>query len=435
MTSDPDPQRIIRVPILTRVEGEGALHIALEGDRVAEVQLNIYEPPRFFEALLRGKRMEDVADITSRICGICPIAYQMTAVQALESIVGATIDPQIAQLRRLIYCAEWIESHVLHIHLLHAPDFFDCADAMELAKRFPMEVRRGLQLKQLGNRVLEILGGRAIHPVNIAIGGFYRLPPRESILGLLPDMEQGLESAIAAARWLKNLSMPNFEVPYQLVALTHPDEYPIDRGDIAISNHATIPMERYEEHFGEQQVPHSTALQSIRLHDSSTYFVGPLARVQLNYDRLTPRAKEVAAELGLDQPCRNPHCSIWARAVEVIYAFEESIAILRSFHMPSRPRSEWTPRAGEGMSATEAPRGLIFHRYRIDASGLIEFAKIVPPTSQNQGQIESDLRRLLPSLVHHPDIEIGQQCERLVRAYDPCISCSTHFLRVRIERK
>lgn len=435
MTSDPDPQRIIRVPILTRVEGEGALHIGLEGDRVAEVQLNIYEPPRFFEALLRGKRMEDVADITSRICGICPIAYQMTAVQALESIVGATIDPQIAPLRRLIYCAEWIESHVLHIHLLHAPDFFDCADAMELAKRFPMEVRRGLQLKQLGNRVLEILGGRAIHPVNIALGGFYRLPPRESILGLLPDMERGLESAIAAARWLKDLSMPNFEVPYQFVALTHPDEYPIERGDIAISNHETIPMERYEEHFGEHQVPHSTALQSIRLHDSSTYFVGPLARVQLNYDRLTPRAKEVAAELGLDQPCCNPHSSILARAVEVVFAFEESIAILRSFEVPSRPRSEWTPRAGEGMSATEAPRGLIFHRYRIDASGLVEFAKIVPPTSQNQGQIESDLRRLLPSLVHHSDLEIGQQCERLVRAYDPCISCSTHFLRVRIERK
>ncbi len=430
--------RSIHVPIMTRVEGEGALLVRLEGDRVADVQLKIFEPPRFFEALLRGRAMDDVADITSRICGICPIAYQMTAVQALESIQGIDVPSGIRALRRLMYCAEWIESHVLHIHLLHAPDFFGCASVVELAKRFPEEVKRGLKLKQLGNRILEVIGGRAIHPINLAIGGFFRIPRREELAGLIPDLEQSLQHSIEAAHWLATLPFPNFEAPYQFVALSHPEHYAIEAGEIAISDGTRFGLDQYEQHFAEHQVAHSTALHARRQPMGTTYFVGPLARLNLNFDRLTPIAKRLAEEIGMVPPCFNPHRSILARAVETVFAFEEGLRILKQITegnaFPRQPRINFEVREGEGWSATEAPRGLIYHRYRVDGEGKVEFAKIVPPTSQNQGQIETDLRQLLPSLMAMDDAQIANDCERLVRAYDPCISCSTHFLRVKIER-
>jgi coenzyme F420-reducing hydrogenase alpha subunit len=434
MSESETTTRAIQVPILTRVEGEGALHVQLRGNEIEQVQLKIYEPPRFFEALLRGKPMEDVADITSRICGICPIAYQMTSVQALENIQGIAMDPEIARLRRLMYCGEWIESHVLHIHLLHAPDFFDCDSAIELAKRFPDEVKRGLKLKQIGNRLLEILGGRAIHPVNLAIGGYYRLPRREELAGLIADFEWGLQHSVEAAKWLGGLSFPEFDVPYEFVALSCADRYAIESGEIASSEHTAIAVEDYERFFYEVHVPHSTALQARRKPKDSSYFVGPLARIHLNYHTLTPLAKQTAEAIGIAPPCRNPHKSILARAVETVFAFEEGLAILKSLTMPSRSRVPYKVRAGEGVSATEAPRGLIFHRYRVDHDGKVEFAKIVPPTSQNQAQIEADLRQLLPQLIACDDAKIAHDCERLVRAYDPCISCSTHFLKLHIER-
>jgi coenzyme F420-reducing hydrogenase alpha subunit len=430
--------RLIRVPILTRVEGEGALNIRLRGSSIEGVELNIYEPPRFFEALLRGRPIEDVADITSRICGICPIAYQMTAVQAIESILGVGVPASIADLRRLVYCAEWIESHVLHIHLLHAPDFFDCHSAMELAKKFPVEVKRGLRLKQIGNRILEVLGGRAIHPINIAIGGFYRLPKESEIRELIPMVQQGLEGAMQAALWLSGLSFPDFSVPYNYVSLTHPERYPIESGEIAIDEDLIIQACQYESHFQEVQVPHSTALQSRRMPDRGEYFVGPMARLYYNQSRLTPQAKQLADQIGFDARRCNPHQSILARAIETVFAFEESLRILTSLSYRELYQSPcqvaYAPKAGGGQSLTEAPRGLIFHRYQIDAQGHVESAKIVPPTSQNQARIEADLVCLLEQMHAQSDTAIAQACERLVRTYDPCISCSTHFLKVKIDR-
>lgn len=448
--------RNIRVPILTRVEGEGALNIRLEADKVHDVQLNIYEPPRFFEALLKGRPADDVPDITSRICGICPIAYQVTAAQALEQCLGLQLPSELILLRRLIYCAEWIESHVLHIHLLHAPDFFDCHSAIDLAKRFPNEVQRGLKLKQLGNRILEVLGGRAIHPINIAIGGFHRLPKNHELAALIPPLEQGLSLAVDATRWLATLPFPNHRFPYDFVSLTHPELYPIESGQIAIhshnqlpstsnTDHLPIPINDYESYFEEIQVPHSTALQSrrIRSHslpshsapfEPSTYFVGPLARLFHNHSRLTPIARQLFDELHVDPSHYNPYHSILARALEVVFAFEEAIRILKTVRKIVLPKTPKSPQTGTGCSATEAPRGLIFHRYAIDEQACVTFAKIVPPTSQNQGQIEADLRSLLQTIYHQDDQQIATACERLVRTYDPCISCSTHFLKVHIER-
>lgn len=427
--------RRIEVGALTRVEGEGALRVQVDGERVIRVNLAIYEPPRFFEALLVGRPLEDVPDITARICGICPVAYQNTSIFALEQALGVAITPELRRLRRLLYCAEWIESHGVHMHLLNIPDFFDCHSSIELAKRFPDEVRRGLRLKKHGNELLEVLGGRAVHPVNVTVGGFFRAPRRQSLQALVEDFKWGLEASIEVARWVAHFEFPEFTRPYEMVALHHGQEYPMNEGNIVSTAGLDIAPTEYETHFEERHVEHSTALQSVRLPDGGEYFVGPLARLNLNRDLLSTTARQVSDEVGISWPCFNPYQSIVARAIEVVHAYEESLKLIDQYEEPETARIDYEPRAGEGMAATEAPRGLIYHRYKTDKAGRITFAKIVPPTSQNQGQIESDLRELLPRLLHRDDPEIGLECEKLIRSYDPCISCSTHFLKLELTRR
>jgi sulfhydrogenase subunit alpha len=426
--------RTIEVNALSRVEGEGALRVVLEGDRIADVQLEIYEPPRFFEALLRGRPLEEVPDITARICGICPVAYQMTTVHALERALGVTVSPEIRRLRRLLYCGEWIESHGVHIHLLHIPDFFGCSSSIELAKKFPDQVNRGLRLKKHGNQLLEVLGGRAVHPVNVAVGGFYRAPRRTELTALVDDFKWGLDAAIATTRWVADFEFPDFSRPYEMVALQHEEEYPMNEGRIASTAGLSIEPSEYETHFEERQVGHSTALHSVRLPNCKPYLVGPLARLNLNRERLSTTAGQLAADVGIEWPCFNPYQSIVARALEVVHAYEEALQIISDYQPFSPAKIHYEPHLGEGMAATEAPRGLIYNRYKIDEDGRVTFAKIVPPTSQNQGQIEADLRAILPDILGDDDKWTALECEKLIRSYDPCISCSTHFLKLEIQR-
>ncbi|MCE9607020.1 MAG: Ni/Fe hydrogenase subunit alpha [Planctomycetia bacterium] len=430
-----DQKRTIRVEALSRVEGEGGLTIHLRDGTVDAVELRIYEPPRFFEAFLRGRAPEEVPDIVARICGICPVAYQMSAVQALERACGVEITPEIRLLRKLLYCGEWIESHSLHMHLLHAPDFLKCESGLKAAETHPDEIRRGLRLKKYGNELLEVLGGRAIHPVNVALGGFYRAPRSEELARLVPCFEWGLQAAIETVRWVAGFSFPDFETDYDFVALTHPDEYAMNEGTIESSRGGSWSADTFETAFEERQVPHSTALQCVRRSTNESYLVGPLARFNLSFDRLSEAARRTAGEIGFAPPCRNPFRSIIARGLEVVHAYEVALTILRSYREPSGCRVEVRPGLGEGCGATEAPRGLLYHRYRIDAAGLVAEAKIVPPTSQNQGGIERDLTAWLPRVLHEPDDEIAHSCERVIRSYDPCISCATHFLRVDWDRR
>lgn len=434
--------RHIQVQALTRVEGEGGLSVRMSGDRVQDVQLQIYEPPRFFEALLRDRPLEDVPDITARICGICPVAYQMSSVHALEAALGVRVTPEIRRMRRLLYCGEWIESHALHMHLLHAPDFFGEPGGIDLAARYPDEVNRGLQLKKHGNAMLEVLGGRAIHPINVAVGGFYRAPQRASLQALIPDFEWGLQASIEATRWVAGFDFPDFERDYEMVALSHPDEYPMNEGRVVSTSGLDIDVDDYEKHFQESHIRHSTALHSRRQDpeaDGSSqeghwYHVGPLARVNLNRDRLSEAAQRVADELDFETPCRNPFRAIIARGLELIHAYEEGLQILRGYKSFTPSRVDYEYVAGAGCAATEAPRGLIYHRYEVNSQGKVTAANIVPPTSQNQRQIEDDLRDYLPHVLTEDDQETAMACERLIRSYDPCISCSTHFLKLRIER-
>lgn len=426
--------RKITVNALTRVEGEGALYVRLSGDQVEDVRLSIYEPPRFFEAFLRGRSIEEVPDITARICGICPVAYQMASVHAIEHALGVIVTPEIRRLRRLLYCGEWIESHLLHIYMLNAPDFFGCHSGIELARDFPEEINRGLRMRKIGNQVVEVLGGRAIHPVNVCVGGFYRSPKVSEFTDLLAELRWALDASIESAKWIATFDFPSFDEACEFVALQHPDEYAMNEGRIASSLHAAIDVDDYEKHFTEHQSDYSTALQASRIGSDEAYLLGPLARLNLNHEQLFPGAKGLIDELGLSLPLSNRFHSIIARSIEVVHAFEEAITIIENYFPPNPASIQYECRARVGCAATEAPRGMMFHRYDVQASGDIDGSNIVPPTSQNQRRMETDLKSLLPRLMDQDDQSIAEKCERLIRTYDPCISCSTHFLKLTLER-
>jgi sulfhydrogenase subunit alpha len=425
--------RQLRVSSLARVEGEGGLRLVIDGDHVDEVELQIYEPPRFFEAFLRGRQYTEVLDITARICGICPVAYQASGWNAIEDACQVAVDERIATLRRLLYCGEWISSHVLHIYLLHAVDFLGYQDAIALARDHRAEVERGLALKKAGNAILETVGGRAIHPVNPRIGGFHRAPTRDDLAPLAELLRRALDRALETVTWVAGFDIPDVEIEHELVAVHHPDHYAIEAGTVATASGLRIPPSEYLEHAVEHQVPHSTALHST--FDGRRYLTGPLARYTLNSAQLSPLAREAAASAGLGDACRNPFRSIVVRAVETVYAIDEALRIIDGYQRPDPPAIAVAPRAGVGHGVSEAPRGLLYHRYELDADGAIRTATIMPPTAQNQPAIEDDLRRVVGLNLDLEDEALTALCEQTIRNYDPCISCSTHFLDLTIERR
>lgn len=426
--------RTIRVDALARVEGEGALRVKVRGGRVADVRLEIYEPPRFFEALLRGRSFEEAPDVTARICGICPVAYQMSAVRAMEDALGIDVGPGIRALRKLLYCGEWIESHALHAFLLHAPDFLGYDDAIRMAKDHPEIVARGLELKKAGNSIVELLGGRAVHPVGVRVGGFHRVPSRRELAALADPLRRGRDAAGTAVRWAAALDAPDREIGAEFVALVHPEEYPMSEGRVASTGGLDVAAREFDSVFTEVQVPHSNALHCVMAgRGAEAYCVGPLARYALNSARLAPVARAAAREAGLGEVCRNPFRSLVVRCVEILHSFEAALAVIEGYDPPERPFVPGEPRAATGFAVTEAPRGILYHRYRIGEGGLIEDAKIVPPTSQNQRAIEDDLRAGVEANLGLGKAELTRFCERTVRNYDPCISCATHFLELEIE--
>jgi len=429
-----DGTRVLRTDYLARVEGEGAMYVKLDGREVVEVKLRIYEPPRFFEALLRGRAFTEAPDITARICGICPVAYQMSAVRAMEDACGVRIDDgPLRDLRRLIYCGEWIESHSLHVYMLHAPDFLGFSSAVEMAREHRAIVEQGLAMKKAGNAVIALVGGREVHPINVRVGGFYRAPSPRELRTLRDQLQAAHETALETVRWSTTLPFPAAERTPELVALSDPGgQYPIDRGTIRSNRGLDFGPAEFDAHVVEEQVEHSNALHA-RLRERSTYLTGPLARFALSSGALLPSAREAAREAGL-QAVSNPFRSIIVRAVELVQACEEALSIIDRYDEPDAPSLEVTPRRGVGHGATEAPRGLLYHRYEIDEEGTILDAKIVPPTSQNQLAIEEDLRAVVEDGVDLPDEQLAHRCEQAIRNHDPCISCATHFLTLTVDR-
>jgi coenzyme F420-reducing hydrogenase alpha subunit len=425
-------RRTIRTDYLARVEGEGALLVEVDEGRVARVELRIFEPPRFFEALLRGRSCLESPDITARICGICPVAYQTSAVNAIESLSGVDVPEPIRMLRRLLYLGEWIESHALHVYMLHAPDFLGYAGAVEIARDHPQIVERGLKLKKTGNDLMRLVGGREIHPINVRVGGFYRAPSRTELEKMRDALERAREAAVETVRWTAGFDFPDHTATCELVALYHPDEYAIERGRIRSDRGLDIGASEYDEHFEEEHVARSNALHS-RLRERGTYLCGPLARYSLNYDQLSALARECAADAGLEETCRNPFRSIVVRSVELVYACDEALRLIGEYEQPEVPAIPIELQAGTGYGVSEAPRGMLYHRYRVDADGTVLDAKIVPPTSQNQLAIEDDLRGVVSDHIQLDDDQLRALCEQTIRNYDPCISCATHFLKLEVK--
>ncbi|MDI9914444.1 Ni/Fe hydrogenase subunit alpha [Rhodococcus sp. IEGM 1379] len=417
---------------LARVEGEGRLAFTVRHGRVESAELNIYEPPRFFESFLRGRDFREPPDITSRICGICPVAYQVSACNAIEQACGTHLTQPILDLRRLLYCGEWIASHTLHIYLLHAPDFLGAADAIELARIARPDVERGLALKKAGNAILELIGGRSIHPVNVRLGGFYRAPTPSELEPLAEQLRTALDDALATVRWVSHFEFPDTEIDSELLALAQPGRYAIEDGMLTTTSGLSFTPEEFSDHVEERQVPYSTALHAHL--DGQAYLAGPLARYSLHSAELSDIARQAATEAGLGTVCRNPFQSIVVRAVETVFAVDEALRLIREYQRPDRPFVDTSPRAATGYGVSEAPRGMLYHRYELDSEGHILRATIIPPTSQNQAAIEIDLRNTLAANLRLTDTELAALCERTIRNYDPCISCATHFLDLTVDR-
>ena len=425
----------IDVGALARVEGEGALHVSVRGDTVEDVRLEIYEPPRFFEALLRDRPLADAPDITSRICGICPIAYQMSACAALEDALGVEVPEPIWDLRRLIYCGEWLESHALHVFMLHAPDFLGYQGAIEMARDGHSElVERGLRIKRAGNDCCaRSAAARCTRSTSASAASTER--PRRPSSPPSPRRSKGArEDLLETVCWAGSLEFPQRMLETELVALRNGGSYPIERGRLVSTEGLDIAPAEFPEHVVEEHVPHSTALHA-RIRARGNYVLGPIARFALNHDRLSPLARDAAVGAGLDGPCRNPFQMIVIRSVEMLYAADEALRLIAAYEPPDRPFVEPRPVDGVGSGWTEAPRGMLWHRYEVGANGRIRAATIVPPTSQNQASIENDLRGFVQANLDLPDDELQWRCEQAVRNYDPCISCSTHFLRLEIDRR
>ena len=420
---------------LARVEGEGAMEVVLRDGQVEDVKLRIYEPPRFFEAFLRGRDYTEVPDITARICGICPVAYQMSSIAAMEDACQVDVPQAIRDLRRLLYCGEWIESHSLHVFMLHAPDFLGYTSGFEMARDHRDLVESALRLKKAGNDVMRVVGGREIHPINVRVGGFYRAPTRAELGSLVEQLKEAREFAREAVAWTASLPFPDFEEEFEFVAMSHPDLYAIESGRLRSTSGIDIGPAEYEEHFVESHVPQSTALHSHVRETGAAYLCGPLARWALNHEKLSPVAREAADAAGLEPVCRNPFRSIVVRAVEILYALDEAIRLIEAYEPFEPPAVEVVPRAAQGYGWTEAPRGVLWHRYRLEEDGTIADAKIVPPTSQNQARIEQSMHGFVQGHAHLPDDELHLHCEQAIRSYDPCISCATHFLDLKVDRR
>jgi len=434
MTHRTPAGRRLEVEALARVEGEGAMFVDIEDGAVRDVQLNIYEPPRFFEAFLVGRAFTEPADLTARICGICPVAYQMSACLAIEDACGVRVDGPLHDLRRLLYCGEWIESHTLHVHLLHAPDFLGCEGAVDLAREHRAEVERGLELKKIGNEIVELVGGRAIHPVNVRVGGFYRLPSRTEREALRERCLRAVDLATEVVAWVAGFDFPDLTIGHELVALVADDRYGVMDGRVRSDRGLDVDAAGFGSAIAEEHVAHSTALHA-HLLDRGNYLVGPMARFALGFDRLAEPARGAAVAAGVGPDERNPFRSIVIRAVETLQACLDAVAVLDRWEDPDGPAIPVEPRPGVGHGVTEAPRGLLYHRYVLAEDGTIAEAQITPPTSQNQATIEHDLFHLVEANLALADEPLQHLAEQAIRNYDPCISCATHFLDLTVQRR
>jgi coenzyme F420-reducing hydrogenase alpha subunit len=421
----------IEVHYLTRVEGHGNIHVEIEGGRLKSYQWEVPEAPRFFEAMVRGQSYLDVAHITSRICGICSIGHTLAALQAVENALEVRPSEQTLLLRKFLLHGETVQSHTLHVGYLAAPDFLGAPSVVPLVGTHKEVVLTVIRLHRLANEWSDLIGGRTTHPINAVVNGWTSLPTEEQLASLRQRIAAALPDAWALVDVCKTLPVPSFTRDTEYVALKHPDEYAFYEGAIASTDGGTTPVPEYRRKVVEFVVPHSTSKRARSDHRPS-FAVGALARFNNNYDQLTAGARKAAAELDLKPVNCNPFLNTVAQVVEIVHALEDSLVLIdqllaRGVHEEDRTVRV---RAGTGVGAVEVPRGILFHEYTLDGQGNVTGANLIIPTGQNHQNIEDDMGALVPQIVDRPQEEVRLTLEMLVRAYDPCISCSTHTLRV-----
>jgi sulfhydrogenase subunit alpha len=420
----------VDVHYVTRIEGHGNLVLDATDGKIEKLLWEVPESPRFFEAMLVGRHYDDVHHIASRICGICSIAHTTASIQATEAAFGIKPSEQTILLRKLLFDAEMLESHVLHTLFLIAPDFLGVDSVLPLAATHPDVVVMALRMKKLAYNLAEALAQRKTHPLSCVVGGFTKVPDLNELKALKKRLVECLNDLDVETSVFKTLKIPDFVRKTEYIALKDPKEYAWISGKIASSDAPEVSIDKYLEVTNEFCVPTSTAKYTKNKRDS--YMVGALSRFNLNYKHLSPRAKKVAKELGISAPCFNPYMISVAQLVETYHVVEDSINIIDQLlerGVKEEPNNV-KPKAGSGVGAVEAPRGILFHDYTYDANGIITRANCIIPTNQNHNNIQKDLEALVPKILDKPQAEIQKMMEMLVRAYDPCVSCSTHALKV-----
>lgn len=420
----------IHVDHVTRVEGHGNIIVNVKEGKIEDCRWEVVEAPRFFEAFVRGRSYLEVAHITSRICGICSVGHTLASLKATEAAMGVQISEQTRLLRRILIQGENMQSHVLHTYFLAAPDFVGAPSVFPLVKTHPEVVLRALRLKKLANDLCDVFGGRTVHPITPTVNGFTKLPEIKAIKEIRKRLAKAKSDLDATVELFKSLKIPDFKRETEYISLKSKEEYALYDGVIASTDAGTTPVENYKQWTNEYCVPHSTAKYTKNVRES--YMVGALARFNNNHEQLSPGAKKAAAELGLKAPCYNPFMNNVAQVVEIIHAVEESIRLIDELLAKGLQEEDRRIliKAGRGVGAVDVPRGILFHDYTYDKNGICVAANCVIPTNQNHGNIQKDMEAFLPHLLDKPEEEIRLSLEMLVRAYDPCISCSTHLLKV-----
>lgn len=424
----------INVHYLTRVEGHGNIILNAKDGKIEDLKWEVIEAPRLFEAMLRGRHYSDVSMIASRICGICSIAHSTASIQATEAAFGIKPSEQTVLLRRLLYASEFLESHVLHAYFLAAPDCLGVGSVFPLLETHKEVVVRAVRLKNLAYNLAEVIAGRKTHPLSLIVGGFAKLPDPEALKHIRQRLADAVPDLEATVELFKSLKFPEFERETEYIALQNPEKYALINGQIASSDAGISPLSDYLKVTNEFCVPHSTAKYTKNKRDS--YMVGALARFNLNHKQLSPLAQKAAAELGLNAPCHNPFMITVAQVVESLHVAEEAIGIIDTL-LANGIKEEPVKikvKAGRGIGAVEAPRGILFHDYIYDDKGIVQKANCIIPTNQNHNNIQKDMETLVPQIIKQPEDKIRLTLEMLVRAYDPCISCSTHALKVELKQ-
>ena len=423
----------IGVHQVTRVEGHGNIIVNAKDGKVEEVRWEIPESPRFFEAMLRGRKYDDVAPIASRICGICGVGHTLTSLEATEDAFGIKPSEQTVLLRKLLSNGATLQSHVLHYYFLVAPDFLGVGSVFPLASTHKDVVLRALRLKKLSNDLCDLIGGRTVHPISAVVNGFTKLPTADELRAMQKRLRDALADLDATVELFKTFQIPDLVRETEFIALKHPDEYAFLYGDVSSTDTGTTPRENYLQVTNEYCVPHSTAKHAKHVRDA--YMVGALARFNNSPAQLSPLAKRAAEELGLRATCHNPFMNSVAQLVESFHVIEDSLTIIDQLltrGIKEEDRSVKV-RAGRGVGACEVPRGILFHDYTYNDEGIITEANCVIPTNQNHANIQKDMEAFLPLILDKPQDEIKHVLEMLVRAYDPCISCSAHLLEVKFK--